>query len=92
MASLIDDLLVYSQVSERPLETESVNLNETIQLVQEDLELIIAQKAAEIHIETLPVIRGFKRQLQQLFQNLVSNAIKYSKPDHAPVIKIYSTL
>ncbi|SFM87704.1 PAS domain S-box-containing protein [Chitinophaga sp. YR627] len=92
MASLIEDLLVYSQVSERPLETESVNLNETISMVQEDLELIIAQKGAQIHIETLPVINGYKRQLQQLFQNLVSNAIKYSKQDSAPVIRIYSTL
>lgn len=92
MASLIEDLLVYSQVSERPLETESVNLNETISMVQEDLELIIAQKGAQIHTEPLPVINGYKRQLQQLFQNLVSNAIKYSKADSAPVVRIYSTL
>lgn len=92
MASLIDNLLLYSQVSERPLETESVNLNDTLQLVQEDLELVISQKAAQIHSDELPVINGYKRQLQQLFQNLVSNAIKYSKDDVAPVIKIHSEL
>ncbi|MBW8684777.1 PAS domain-containing protein [Chitinophaga rhizophila] len=90
MASLIDDLLVYSQVSERPLEKEPVNLNETINLVQEDLELIIAQKGAQIYVGDLPVINGYKRQLQQLFQNLVSNAIKYSKEDRYPVIRISS--
>lgn len=90
MASLIDDLLQYSHVSQRPLKTEVVNLNETIQWVKDDLELVITQKGAQLQVDDLPVIKGYKRQMQQLFQNLVSNAIKYSKENIPAIIKIHS--
>jgi signal transduction histidine kinase len=41
-----------------------------------------------ITIDPLPTIRGHRRQLQQLFQNLIGNAIKYGKPDVPPVIHL----
>jgi len=88
MGHLIDDLLLYSHVTQRPLETENVDLNLKVQNALEDLELDIAEKKAAIHIEKLPMVRGYRRQLQQLFQNLISNAIKYSKKDVPPHIEI----
>lgn len=88
MGNLIDDLLLYSHVSQRPHETESVDLNEKIKRVLEDLELDIQEKGAVINVATLPVVKGYRRQLQQLFQNLLSNALKYSKTDVAPQISI----
>ena len=88
MGNLIDDLLLYSHVSQRPHEMEVVDLNEKIQFVLEDLELDIQEKYATIRFEDLPVIKGYRRQLQQLFQNLISNALKYSKNDVPPVIEI----
>lgn len=88
MGALIDDLLLYSHVSQRPHETEAVNLNVKIQRVIEDLELDIEEKKAVITIGTLPVVQGYTRQLQQLFQNLISNALKYSKADVPPHIEI----
>lgn len=81
MVLLIEDLLLYSHVSQVPHEKDNVDLNETLRQVLEDLDLDIQQKQATIKIATLPVVKGYKRQLQQLFQNLVSNAIKYSKED-----------
>jgi PAS domain S-box-containing protein len=88
MGNLIDDLLLYSHVSHRPHETESINLNQKVQGVLEDLELDIQEKKADIQVEQLPMVNGYRRQLQQLFQNLISNALKYSKRDVPPRITI----
>ncbi|WP_165958300.1 PAS domain S-box protein [Segetibacter sp. 3557_3] len=88
MGNLIDDLLLYSHVTQRPLEKESIDLNVNIQKVLEDLELNIEEKNATIKVEQLPIIFGYRRQLQQLFQNLISNALKYSKRDIQPYITI----
>jgi PAS domain S-box-containing protein len=88
MGNLIDDLLLYSHVSQRPYETESVDLNLKVQRVLEDLELDVSEKKAIINVAKLPVVKGYRRQLQQMFQNLISNAIKYSKADVSPRIDI----
>ena len=92
MRSLVDDLLSYSQVSIRPRVLEAVDLNDLLQFVATDLELEIEEKDAVLHIDPLPTVQGHMRQLQQLFQNLLSNALKYRKPGQAPVIHICSTL
>ena len=88
MSNLIDDLMQYSHVSERPTEKEPVNLNDVIQQVLEDLEVDIEQSKASVDVDKLPVVNGYPRQLQQLFQNLLTNAVKYRKPDVSPVIRI----
>lgn len=88
MGNLIDDLLLYSHVSQRPHETETVDLTEGVQRVLEDLDLDIEEKKAIITLGNLPSIKGYRRQLQQMFQNLISNALKYSKVDERPVIEI----
>jgi light-regulated signal transduction histidine kinase (bacteriophytochrome) len=91
MGNLIDDLLLYSHVSQRPHEMEKVDLNEKVQRVLDDLELDVQQKGAIVSVDKLPVVKGYRRQLQQLFQNLISNALKYSKKDVPPRIEISAT-
>jgi PAS domain S-box-containing protein len=91
MGNLIDDLLLYSHVSQRPHEREWVDLNEKVQRVLDDLDLDVQQKGAVIHVDKLPVVQGYRRQLQQLFQNLISNALKYSKKEVSPCIDITSS-
>jgi signal transduction histidine kinase len=88
MGTLVDDLLLYSHVSLQPHENEKVDLNEVLAQVIEVLDLEIEQKSAVINISRLPTVHGFRRQLQQLFQNLVSNALKYSKENVSPVVEI----
>ena len=73
------------------IETETVDLNQKVQRVLEDLELDIEEKSAIINIAKLPVVKGYRRQLQQLFQNLIANALKYSKTDVPPYIYISAT-
>jgi PAS domain S-box-containing protein len=88
MNSLIDDLLLYSHVSQKPHEKQSIDLNEKIARLQEDLELDISEKHAIIQTSPLPVVQGYRRQLQQLFHNLFTNALKYSHEDRPPRIRI----
>ncbi len=88
MGTLIDDLLMYSHVSQRPPEKENIDLNVKMKNVIEDLELDIQDKKGKVDIDKLPVIKGYSRQLQQLFQNLISNALKYGKADTPPHIVI----
>jgi PAS domain S-box-containing protein len=88
MRSLVDDLLMYSQVSLRPKLFDEVDLNKVLHYVLSDLELEIEEKNAQINIGILPTIRGHQRQLQQLFQNLLGNALKYTRSDIEPVIAI----
>lgn len=92
MNSLIQDLLQYSYVAQKPMEMEEVDLNEKLKKVLEDLELEIEQKDAIISTSVLPVVKGYRRQLQQLFQNLISNALKYHKTGEVPEIAIRASV
>jgi light-regulated signal transduction histidine kinase (bacteriophytochrome) len=89
--ALIKDLLTYSHVSKGTGETADIYLNQQIEDVLEDLELDILEKSAKFKVGTLPQIKGNKRQFQQLFQNLISNSLKYSNTDIVPVIEISSS-
>jgi signal transduction histidine kinase len=80
MRMLIEDLLAFSHVSLRPALLDDTDLNSILRTVLEDLDLVIAEKSATIETDPLPVVYGNRRQLQQLFQNLLANALKYTRP------------
>ncbi|MGN7808612.1 ATP-binding protein [Flavobacterium johnsoniae] len=86
--SLVDDLVQYSSHTAQEERTE-INLASIIAEVIEDLEIIITDKKADIRIGKLPAIKASKVQIRQLFGNLITNAIKYSKETVAPLIEIY---
>jgi PAS domain S-box-containing protein len=90
MKALIVDILTYSRLSANSNHSEFVNLNELITELLEDFELIIQDKGAEIIIDKLESIEVNKGQIRQVFQNIISNALKFSIPDKAPVINIKS--
>lgn len=83
MSALIRDLLAYARISTRQEVASSVSLNEVIQAVLLDLELVIGETGAIVTLPTLPVIQGDASQLGQLFQNLLSNALKFRRKDHS---------
>lgn len=85
--SLVDDLVQYSSHTKQE-ERGEVNLAAVITEVIEDLEVIITDKNAKIKTGNLPVIKASRVQMRQLFANLISNAIKYSKTNIPPVIQI----
>lgn len=88
MRNLIQDLLVFSQINREQIKFASVDLNKIAQEAMQDLEMAIEEKAAKLSFEQLPVIKGDERMMRQLFENLLSNSIKYSKPDVAPTIEV----
>jgi light-regulated signal transduction histidine kinase (bacteriophytochrome) len=92
MGKLVDDLLEYSYLTKEIGYVEDVNLTQKVHQVLEDLEIEIEERKARVIIGSLPTIKGHGRQLQQLFQNLVSNALKFRKRDVAPEIHIGSCL
>jgi light-regulated signal transduction histidine kinase (bacteriophytochrome) len=88
MSMLISDLLAFSRVSTRGKEFDEVDLNNTIQSVLGDLEIAIDETSAEISVGDMPVIRGDKSQLEQLFLNLISNALKFQSEGVTPAVNI----
>ena len=89
MKNLIIDTLNYSRLSASDIEIECIDLNELIKELKDDFELIIQEKGVEITIaDNLPCIDVNKGQIRQVFQNIISNAMKFSKPSQSPVINI----
>jgi PAS domain S-box-containing protein len=92
MMSLIDDLLEFSSLNRSQGEFEEVDLNQILQEIHQDLELALEEKGATIESGPLPLVKGVAYQLSQLFNNLIGNALKYSKTNEAPKIKISSQI
>jgi PAS domain S-box-containing protein len=90
MRDLIKSILNYSQASNTHARFTEINLNEVIENIKIDFELIIKEKHAQITASRFPLIRGDLLQLTQLFMNLVSNSLKFSRSQ--PEIFIYSSL
>ncbi len=91
MQNLIQDLLSFSRVSTSAGERSDVDLDELLTEIRSELEVLIDRKKAKIIVEKLPAIRsGLRSQLFQLFQNLISNAIKFTEEDTIPEVHIRS--
>jgi two-component system CheB/CheR fusion protein len=87
MKNLIDDLLSFSKLSNKNIPFNKVELSEIVKAITDDLEIQIKEQDAEIKIEALPKIEALTGQMNQLFQNLISNSLKFTK-GKKPKIKI----
>lgn len=92
MENLIKDVLGFSQLSAITKNFEPVNLNIVLQDIIAEFDLMIEQKNAVIQVEELPVIEAIPLQMSQLFNNLISNALKYSRTEVPPYIIISSEI
>jgi PAS domain S-box-containing protein len=81
MQALINDLLSYSRVGTQGQNFESVDCTKVLQNVLANLQVAIAQSSAVITYDPLPQVNADASQLTQLFQNLISNAIKFHRED-----------
>ncbi|MES2890836.1 MAG: ATP-binding protein [Bacteroidota bacterium] len=88
MTTLIKDVLNYSRLIKVHHQFAETNLEEILKHVLQDMELAIEEKKAKIEFGSLPVINAVPQQIQQLFHNLVSNALKFNKGE--PQIEIRS--
>jgi len=87
MKVLIESLLDFSKIGNKK-ELELVDFDKMLLNVLADLEIAISESGADIEYGSLPVIHGYSTELKQLFQNLITNAIKFRKKETSPKIKI----
>lgn len=90
MSQLIRDLLELSRLLRSDELRAPVILNEIIREVSGDFELAIREKKAVLDIGSLPVVNGIRLQMNQLFNNLFENALKFSATDRIPHIRVSS--
>ena len=89
MQTLIKYLLSYSRINISKKDYLMVDLNLVMEKILEDLEAPIKETGIEILIDDLPEVRGVPFQLEQLFNNLISNSVKYHSTQQRPKINIY---
>lgn len=91
MESLLRDLLTYSRTVHRDeFPIGRANLAEALDEAQSVLKNRIEESGAVVHSSSLPVVKGDTKQFSHVFQNLLSNALKYRKPDAPPDIHIWA--
>ncbi|MBI4585752.1 MAG: hypothetical protein HY717_17205 [Planctomycetes bacterium] len=90
MRHLIEDLLQYSRVTINAQPFQPVSLESVIQEVLADLEARILESRGQIEVGTLPTVAADRMQMGQLFQNLISNALKFKKREAPPHVVIKS--
>jgi signal transduction histidine kinase len=89
MHQLINDLLKFSRYTNDNYGFEKTDLNFILKEVLSDCETDIQKKKATVMVDDLPTIWAIPSQMRQVFQNLISNSLKFSREDVAPVIKIF---
>ncbi|MEQ8709025.1 MAG: ATP-binding protein [Rhodospirillales bacterium] len=92
MQQLIRDLLDYSRIGTRGRPMENISLSDALEEARLNLSLIIQETGAEFELpDYLPEVTADHSQIVQLFQNLISNAMKYQREDQTPKIRIAVT-
>jgi light-regulated signal transduction histidine kinase (bacteriophytochrome) len=89
MQELISDLLTYSQIERDAIPFRATSAGSAVDRALESLRLAIDQQNARIRVEPLPIVYGDEGQLAQVFQNLISNSLKY-RSQVTPEIHIWA--
>jgi hypothetical protein len=90
MQQLVNDLLKFSRHTQDMQGFEETNLDHLLQEVLSDIEHEIIHKNAKVEVKSLPIVWAIPSQIRQVFQNIISNSLKFCKEDCAPEINIYS--
>ncbi|MBC8283910.1 MAG: response regulator [Nitrospinae bacterium] len=88
MQNMIQELLQYSLVSAKGEPFRSIDLNKILKDVLDDLEISIRESNGVIQSDSLPTVEADPTQMRQLFQNLISNAIKFAREGASPKVEL----
>jgi PAS domain S-box-containing protein len=88
MRSMVTDLLAFSQVDRKLLNVKTVDLSASLQKAMSTYDLMIKEKNATINTVVLPAIEADEPMIQRLFENIISNALKYSRDNTPPFLKV----
>lgn len=89
MENLLNDLLEYSRLGRRHDQIKVVDLNEIMLVVINNLMAGMKENQAAIYTNQLPSVNASSTEMMQLFQNLISNSIKFRRKDVPPVVEIF---
>lgn len=92
MQRLINDLLSLTRVTTKAQPFAPIELSQVLQEVLSDLETRIQEKGAKVEAGPLPALEADPTQMRQLFQNLLSNALKFQRPGVPPIMRISATV
>ena len=90
MQRLVDDLLRFSRHSTQGRDYVNADLNEIVKEAVSELEIPIQANQAHIRVDPLPCVPVIPTMIRQVFNNLISNAIKFRKKNVMPVVHIYA--
>jgi len=90
MEKLLTDMLTFAKSGADPRESVEVNLNDILHIIKSNLKFSIDEKKAQITLEELPMVNAANVAMIQLFQNIIANALKFTKPDIIPTIHLKS--
>ncbi|MEL7272275.1 MAG: PAS-domain containing protein [Pseudomonadota bacterium] len=88
MRRLINDLLSYSRITTKGKDPVDINTDELLAGVLNDLSVRIEETNATVTVGDLPNLMADETQMRQLFQNLIGNALKFSRPGVDPAISV----
>lgn len=92
MRQLINDLLSYSRVTSKARPFEPTDLNEVVSGVLSDIQMRLEDSGGTVDVKGLETVDCDPMQMRQLFQNLISNALKFIKEDEKPLIKVHGAI
>lgn len=90
MTHLVQNLLDLASISQNLNSFDKINLNDIVKNVLNDFELSLKERIAKVNVDQLPEIDAVPFQMNQLFYDIISNSIKFSKPDEPLLINVYS--
>ncbi len=90
MRELITDLLGYSRITTKAKPFQKIDMKDVLDGVVSDIQMRIEEHNGTVEIGDMPTFDADRTQMRQLFQNLLSNALKFKKPDVDPVVLISS--
>jgi signal transduction histidine kinase len=88
METMIEDLLLYARAGTTALDCKSVSAADIVADALRDLESAVIERGATVEVGELPVVAADRGQLQRVLQNLLGNAIKFTAPGVAPLIRV----
>jgi signal transduction histidine kinase len=88
MQKLLDNLLEYSLLGKNTKDISEIDLNDKMKIVSQNLTVLIQESDAMITYTNLPTVYASGTEMNQLFQNLIANALKFRKPNVQPLVDI----
>jgi len=92
MRKMVEDLLLLSRINTQGQPFERVDLNTTVEAVLDDLEVLIQKTGGQVEAEELPTVWADPTQMHVLLQNLISNGLKFHKPQVSPVVRVSASV